>query len=74
MPSRNVIMWCDHRAQAQADRLNRSDSPAIARVVRGAGGHLSPELDVPKLVWLNEVPLPLVSYSPVSLRLQTYML
>ena len=53
--ARNVIMWCDHRAQAQADRLGRSDSPAVARVVRGAGGHLSPELDVPKLMWLNEV-------------------
>ena len=53
--ARNVIMWCDHRAQAQADRLRRSDSPAVAHVVRGAGGHLSPELDVPKLMWLNEV-------------------
>ena len=49
--ARNVIMWCDHRA---ADRLRRSDSPAVARVVRGAGGHLSPELEVPKLMWLNE--------------------
>ena len=46
-----MIMWCDHRA---ADRLRRSDSPAVARVVRGSGGHLSHELDVPKLIWLNE--------------------
>ena len=50
----NMIMWCDHRAQAQADRLRCSDSSAVARVVRGAGGYLSPELDVPKLMWLNE--------------------
>ena len=26
----------------------------MARVVRGAGGHLSPELDVPKLMLLKE--------------------
>ena len=26
----------------------------MARVVRGAGEHLSPKLDVPKLMWLNE--------------------
>ena len=45
--ARNVTMWCDHRA---ADRLRRSDSPAVARVVRGAGEHLPPEVDVPKLM------------------------
>ena len=53
----NVIMWCDHRAQAQADRLNRSDSPSVAALVRNAGGRVSPGIDVPKLMWLNEVRL-----------------
>ena len=43
-------MWCDHSA---ADRL-RAAKPAVARFVRGAGGHLSPELDVPKLMLLKE--------------------
>ena len=49
--ARNVIMWCDKRA---VDLFRRSDSPAVARVVRGVGGHLSPERDVPKIMWLNE--------------------
>ena len=31
-----------------------SDSPAVARVVRGVGGHLSPGLDMPKLMLLKE--------------------
>lgn len=53
--SRNVIMWCDRRAKAQADRLNRSDSPAVAPLVRSVGGRVSPGIDVPKLMWLNEV-------------------
>ena len=44
-------MWCNHRA---ADRLRRSESPAVARIVRGAGEHMSLEVDVPKLMWLNE--------------------
>ena len=48
---------------AQSDHVMRphrgrpaqgSDSPAVARVVRGAGGNLSPELDVPKLMLLKE--------------------
>ena len=45
--ARNVIMRCGQPAQAQ--RL-----ACRGRVVRGAGGYLSPELYVPKLMWLNE--------------------
>ena len=43
-------MWCDHSAGS----AQGSDSPAMARVVRNARWQLSPEFDVPKLMFLKE--------------------
>lgn len=42
---RNVIVWMDHRAIEQAERINSSDSP----VLQYCGGALSPEMEPPKV-------------------------
>nr|ATG70941.1 FGGY family of carbohydrate kinase [Cupressus sempervirens] len=47
---RNVIVWMDHRAVEQAERINSYNSP----VLQYAGGALSPEMQPPKLLWVKE--------------------
>ncbi len=47
---RDVIVWMDHRATGQADRINRLGSPVLDYV----GGIISPEMETPKLLWLSE--------------------
>ncbi|MBI4878837.1 MAG: FGGY-family carbohydrate kinase [Planctomycetes bacterium] len=47
---RNVIVWMDHRAAAQAARINASGH----EVLRYVGGVMSPEMQSPKLLWLKE--------------------
>lgn len=46
----NVIVWMDHRAIAQAERINRTRHP----VLRYVGGVISPEMQTPKLLWVKE--------------------
>ncbi|TVU32823.1 hypothetical protein EJB05_24581 [Eragrostis curvula] len=47
---RNIIVWMDHRAMNQAERINASNSP----VLQYCGGGVSPEMQAPKLLWVKE--------------------
>ena len=47
-PERDVIVWMDHRAAADAERINGGRH----EVLRYVGGKISPEMHAPKLAWL----------------------
>lgn len=42
---RNIIVWMDHRAVKQAERINASNAP----VLQYCGGGVSPEMEPPKV-------------------------
>jgi FGGY-family pentulose kinase len=49
-PDHNIVVWMDHRAKEQADRINATGH----RVLDYVGGKLSPEQQPPKLLWIKE--------------------
>jgi D-ribulokinase len=48
-PRRNVIVWMDHRAVEEAKLINGTGHD----VLRYVGGSISPEMEMPKLLWLK---------------------
>jgi len=46
---RNVIVWMDHRATTEARLINETEDD----VLRYVGGSISPEMEMPKLLWLK---------------------
>src|SRR6266513_5773985 len=46
---RNIIVWMDHRAIAEARQINETQDD----VLRYVGGSVSPEMEIPKLLWLK---------------------
>ncbi|MEJ0011695.1 MAG: FGGY-family carbohydrate kinase [Bauldia sp.] len=48
-PRRNVVVWMDHRAVAEARAIDETNDD----VLRYVGGTISPEMEMPKLLWLK---------------------
>lgn len=46
----NIVMWMDHRATAQAREIAGTGHSALDYI----GGQVSPELELPKLLWLKQ--------------------
>lgn len=46
----NIIMWMDHRAQVEADIINKTDH----EILKYVGGKVSLEMEMPKLLWLKK--------------------
>ncbi|MDA3919079.1 MAG: FGGY-family carbohydrate kinase [Salinisphaera sp.] len=45
----NIIMWMDHRAVAEAAEIANTGHAVLQYI----GGQVSPELEIPKLLWLS---------------------
>ncbi len=48
-PHQNVMVWMDHRAMKEADEVNQTGD----EVLKYVGGKVSPEMEIPKLMWLK---------------------
>lgn len=48
-PTRDIIMWMDHRAGVEAAEINATGDPALAYV----GGEVSLEMELPKILWMK---------------------
>jgi FGGY-family pentulose kinase len=45
----NVIVWMDHRATEEAHQINQTGHDVLKYI----GGTISPEMEIPKLLWLK---------------------
>jgi FGGY-family pentulose kinase len=48
-PHQNIIVWMDHRAMQETDEINKTGD----EVLKYVGGNVSPEMEIPKLMWLK---------------------
>jgi FGGY-family pentulose kinase len=65
----NVVMWADHRAVAEAEEITATGHHALDYV----GGVMSPEMELPKLLWLKRhMPLAWARYG-VALDLADFL-
>ncbi|XP_012277775.1 FGGY carbohydrate kinase domain-containing protein [Orussus abietinus] len=49
----NIILWLDHRAEEEANFINKSNH----KILRYVGGKISLEMETPKMLWLkNNLP------------------
>ena len=48
--NQNVILWMDHRAEKQANKINQTEAEALKYI----GGKISLEMEIPKILWLKE--------------------
>ncbi len=62
--AQNVIVWMDHRAVAEAAQINGFGEEEVLRYV---GGKISPEMQIPKLLWLK-------SHHPTTWRAAAHFL
>lgn len=53
-PVRNTIVWMDHRSKSQASSMTSTGHAALQSV----GGVMSPEMHLPKILWLKETQHP----------------
>lgn len=49
-PEQNIILWMDHRAEIEANEINKTGSSVLKYV----GGKISLEMEIPKLLWLKK--------------------
>ncbi|KAJ5815084.1 hypothetical protein N7474_006861 [Penicillium riverlandense] len=47
---RNVILWLDHRAVDETKTINATGHPVLQYI----GGGMSPEMEMPKILWLKK--------------------
>ncbi|KAF8576224.1 Pentulose kinase [Ramaria rubella] len=47
---RNIVLWADHRAEEEAEVINKSGSIVLNYV----GGKMSLEMEIPKILWLKK--------------------